>query len=72
MCVRVCAWTVCYPVTLRQQLHAGSRQDGQQLLEGHEGSPKVKGQLQPSYLPDVRQEGSVVEGVVPEGTCTPY
>ena len=67
--VREC---VCYPVTLRQQLHAGSRQDCQQLLEGHEGFLEVKGQLQLWYVPDVRQEGGVVVGVVPEEKHTHY
>lgn len=31
-----------YPVSVGQQLPAGSRQDRQQLLERHEGFSKVK------------------------------
>lgn len=42
----VCIWMcVPYPVTLRKQPHTGSRQDCQQLLEGHEGFLEVKGQF---------------------------
>lgn len=63
-----CAWQVDYPVSVGQQLPAGSRQHRQQLLERHEGLFKVKREFQPWYVPDVRQEGSVVVGVVPART----
>lgn len=41
----LCVYELRYPVSLRQQLFAGCRQDRQQLLEGHEGFFEVKGQL---------------------------
>lgn len=63
-----CAWRLDYRVSIGQQLPAGSRQDRQQLLERHEGFSEVKREFQAWYLPDVRQEGGVVVGVVPAET----
>lgn len=63
-----CAWRLDYPVSVGQQLPAGSRQHRQQLLERHEGFSEVKREFQAWYVPDVRQEGSVVVGVVPAET----